>query len=289
MDFGITTQTFSKQIGTGAVSLQGILEKIPTWGMNSMEIRDNDADCDLEMVGALNAFAQERGIRLSYGIKNELLKPEDESIFLGAVDRVKILGKGTVLRMMASQESLKPEGFKGYTQAHVDALVTVLKRFAQVAEENDLFLALENAREPLIGDGASYFGMGELLERLEAEGIAPPVGITFDPGNAMDVKLCKAPSQPGEVMRFLDKYNRFFHLVHLKCTREGSVLPAIGESDLDVKDLLEALEKKRYEGCICLELPGTDSLSQTEEHIGESIAYLGSEGLNRFFPSMKGN
>lgn len=287
MDLGLTTQTFSKQIGAREISVKGLLEKTPSFGMNFMEIRDNNGDYDLGMIRSLDDLAQEMGIRLSYGIKNELLTPEDESIFRGAVDRARILGKGTVIRMMASQDSLKSEAIKGYSQGQVEALVSVLKRFARVARENDLFLALENAREPLMGDRASYFGMGDLLERLEAAGISPTVGITFDPGNSMDLNLCKTPSKPDEVMRFLDTHSRFFHLVHLKCTQDGTVLPTIGDGDLGVKALLEGLEEREYGGCICLEIPGTGSLRQTEENLRASVEYLKSKRLDRFFPSMK--
>ena len=144
-------------------------------------------------------------------------------------------------------------------------------------------MAPENAREPLMGDGVSYFGLGEFLAGtclLCADSSA--MKFTFDPANATTTSLCASPACGEEVLGFLETFRARIGLVHYKTTQGGVVQPVIGPGDVDHLRLLSRLHEV-YTGIFCLEIPGKGDLADTKADLVSSLKFLEKEGLLRFF------
>ena len=278
MKLGITTNVFASQIKKNEITLEGVLNLASEIGMKSVEIRDDLCTLMLDEVRKLKEKADAKGLSLSYAIRTEMLATGDRALFEKGVLSASACGGRRVLRAMASQDALKVEGKKGYIREELDRLVKISNEYGEFAAKHQVLVAIEHAREPLFGDGRTYFGMSDLLERVEAGN----VGLTFDPANATNVSLCKASSTVGDVLRFVDMHLKRVFLVHYKTTKGGKGEPTIGDADIDHHMLFERL-KRGYDHVVCIEIPGTESLDLTRKNLRASLNYMKEKNLMGYF------
>ena len=283
MRLGFTTSIFTRPLAAGEVNLGGLVDFAEEQGFTAMELRDEEASYGLDVVGDFVKDTGAKSIEVTYAIKNDMFEQGDEEHFRRGLERAALCGDGAVMRILASQSALAAAGKKGYTRDEVEKIARVAASYCDIAEEKGIFLAIEHAREPLFGDGSTYFGLADILETLEAsDGIPANLGVTFDPANAVFTALCKAPTTSDEVLEFLDTKNQFIALVHYKTTRNGELTPVITDADVENEALFAKLAKV-YDGIVCVEIPGAGDLAECHRNIDASLDYIRKMGLMGYF------
>jgi sugar phosphate isomerase/epimerase len=277
MKLGFTSNIFAQPLKSGQVKLDELLILGQGLGFRAMEIRDDEVALSPEAVQGLREKADGLGLSLSYAVKNDLLTPGDEERFGQALDRACLLGEWAVMRMLLAQSVLK--GKKGYTREELGQLIGISCRYGAMAKTKKILMAPEHAREPLMGDGSSYFGLGEYLAGtcLLCED-SSAIKFTFDPANATNTSLCTSPSCGEEVLGFLETFKARIGLVHYKTTQGGAVQAVIGPADVDHRRLFARLHEA-YAGVFCLEIPGKADLESTKADLVASLEFMEKEGL----------
>jgi len=209
MKLGITTNIFAGPLKTHETDLEGILALASELGVRAVEIRDELATLQGSMVSHLASRAASSGLALSYAIKNDMLAPGDRALFERAVRLASLCGENSVLRVLASQDALKPDGKRGYSSEDIASLETIAEGYGEVASAVGVLVAIENARDPLYGSDG-FFGLAELMRRVRSKN----VGLTFDPANATNKTLCKSPSAEADVLRYADELGQRIFLTH---------------------------------------------------------------------------
>jgi sugar phosphate isomerase/epimerase len=275
MILGITTNVYAGPLKSHEIDLEGIIETAPGYSIRAIEIRDDLGSLDEARVRSLRSRAGDRGLVLSYGLRNDMFAEGDKALFERGVRLASLCGSGTVLRIVAAQDALKAEGKRGYTLAELERIRAITEEYGKIASGSDVLVAIENARDPLYGDRDSL-GMAELMRSVRSKN----VGLTFDPANATNKSLCKSPSSESDVFRYVDELGSRFFMTHYKTTREGVVQTSIGDADINNVSLLERLSKV-YKGILCIEIPGPATLKDTTSSVESSVSYLKSKGLFR--------
>ncbi len=283
MRLGFTTNIFAEALRSGEANLGGLIELAEEEGFSAIEVRDDGASVPS---GELKGFVKDaaaRGIEISYAIKNDMFHADDRSLVAEGIERAAICGEGTVLRILAAPSALATSDKKGYTRAELERVVSVSADYAAVAREKEVSIAIENTREPLYGDGATWFGMHDILDALESSGSMPGnLGLAFDGANAVFKSLCRAPAEPGRVLEFLAQHRQYVALVHYKTTRNGELTPVIADADIDNEALFEELGEG-YDGVVCLEIPPAPDLAVCRRNVETSLDYLRKAGLFGYF------
>ena len=281
MKLGFTSNIFAQCIKSGQIRLDELLSLGKELGLKAMEIRDDEISLSEEEIRGLKGKADGLGMQLTYAIKNDLLTPGDEEKFRKALDRACLLGEWTVIRMLLAQSVLK--GKKGYTREELGQLIGISCRYGSYAKQKKVLMAPEHARDPLMGDGISYFGLGEYLAGtcLLCED-SSAIKFTLDPANATTTSLCASPACGEEVLGFLETFRARIGLIHYKTTQGGVVQPVIGPGDVDHQRLLSRLHKV-YTGIFCLEIPGKADVASTRADLVSSLKFLEGEELLQYF------
>jgi len=279
---------FCEAIASGEVNLGGLVDFAEEEGFSAVEVRDDDAALPIAQVEDFVKDAGAKGIEVSYAIRNDMLQEADLELFEMGVERAAICGEGAILRFLASPSALAPQAKKGYTREEVERIAAMASEYARLAGEKGVSPALENAYEPLYGDGETYFGLDDIFKALEEAGSVPAnLGITFDPANAVFTSLCKAPTTPEKVLAFLAERHPYIALVHYKTTRAGRATPVITDADIDSERLFGELAKF-YNGIVCLEIPPAGDLAACRRNIEASLEYLRKMGLIGYFTQKSG-
>lgn len=276
MKLGITTNVYAGPLKSHEIELEGIIDLAPSLNVRSVEIRDDSASLDEARVRSLVSRAKERGLALSYGIKNDMMASGDRGLFERGVKLASLCGGNCVLRILASQDALKAEGKQGYSSADLETLKATAEAYGSTASASGVLVAIEHARDPLYGTGG-FFGISDLVRGIKSKS----VGLTFDPANATNRSLCKSPSTERDVLRFVDELGTRFFLTHYKTTSNGIVQGAIGDADVDNVRLLDRLSRV-YRGILCIEILGSPTLKDTNSSVQASLSYLRTKGLFRY-------
>jgi len=283
MRLGLTTNIFSEAVGAGEVNLGGIVDFADAEGFSAIEVRDDEASLEMAELEGFVKDAAARGIEISYAVKNDMLQRGDRALIERGIERAAACGEGTVLRFLASQSALAAEGRKGYTAEEVSLVAERARAYAAAADEMEVSMALENAREPLYGDEETFCGLHDIFVEIEHSGGVPGgLGITFDPANAVFLGFCKNPTTPAQVLEFLSTHSQYIAMVHFKTTRAGKPTPVIGEADINNEALFENLARV-YNGVVCVEIPPAGDLLECRRNIEASLDYLRSSGLMGYF------
>lgn len=276
MKLGITTNVYAGPLKNREIELEGIIDLAPGLSIRAVEIRDDAASLDEGRVRSLVSRASEKGLTVSYAIKNDMIAAGDKALFERGVKLASLCGQNSVLRILASQDALKAEGKLGYGSTDLETLKATAGAYGSVASASGVLVAIEHARDPLYGVGG-FFGISDLVRGVNSKS----VGLTFDPANATNRSLCKSPSTEKEVLGFVDEFGTRIFMTHYKTTSNGVVQSALGDADVDNSRLLERLSKV-YRGVLCIEIPGSPALKDTNASVQSSINYLRAKGLFRY-------
>jgi sugar phosphate isomerase/epimerase len=276
MILGITTNVYAGPLKNHEIDLERIIDSAPSYSIRAVEIRDDGAALDETRVRSLKSRASNSGLVLSYGIKNDMLTEGDMTLFEKGARLASLCGERTVLRIVSGQEALKQEGKKGYTSAELQRLSAIAESYGQIASNVGVLVAIENARDPLYGIGEGL-GMAELTRSIKSKN----VGLTFDPANATNKSLCKSPSSEAQVLKFIDDFGPRIFMTHYKTTSNGAVQSSISDSDTNNASLLDRLSRV-YKGILCIEIPGSATLKDTNSSLEASMAYLRDKGLSKY-------
>jgi sugar phosphate isomerase/epimerase len=236
MKFGFTTAVFEKELEDKDVDLQDIVQFAQQNGLEAIELREG---CLGDYNGeALRKLTQQyKNIHFTYAIKNDCLDERDEQKVREAIELSASLSKKPILRLVADGGIIKSEK-RRYTSEEKDRIVSKLKIYAGIANRYRVMLGVENAREPM-----------EDIKYLIDQVSSPLVGVTFDPGNLTSIAIEK--EDPLQALESLEVSE--IKLVHLKQTINGEPQTYISQGDIDIKKLLDRLNRMGYEGIICLE------------------------------------
>ncbi len=264
---GLATNTYKKVLESGELTLRELITWAAGRGFSWVEIRDADVKMFRQELLDMKELADKLQVRLHYAWDNEdlLCKPES---FLQGIENAALFGDGTCCRVLIAPNTVK--GKKGYTKEEMEALVPIINSYVEKAGEKNIYLCFENAMEPLRGDGKTYFGMEDLLERC------PGMCVTFDAANACSSTTCVNPTEE-ELIQYYQKYTERNFYFHLKLTKNHEVLDALEENgDFDLHKLFEAFEKNPNM-LICLEIPQQPTLVTMQEAVENSLKFLEGE------------
>ena len=276
MKLGITTNVYAGPLKSHEIELEGIIDLAPSLSIRVVEIRDDLASLEEARVKSLVSRAREKGLALTYAIRNDMMAGGDKALFERGAKLASLCGTDCVLRILASQDSLKAEGKQGYSSTDLQKLKSTSEVYGGIASASGVLVAIEHARDPLYGTGG-YFGISDLIRGVQSKS----VGLTFDPANATNKSLCKSPSTERDVLRFIDELGTRIFMTHYKTTSNGAVQSTLGDADVDNARLLETLSRV-YHGVLCIEIPGSATLKETNASLQASVSYLREKGLFRY-------
>ena len=261
---GLATNTYKKVLESGELTLRELITWAAGRGFSWVEIRDADVKMSEQELLDMKELADKLQVRLHYAWDNEdlLCKPES---FLKGIENAALFGDGTCSRVLLAPNTVK--GKKGYTREEMEALVPIINFYVKKAGEKNIYLCFENAMEPLRGDGETYFGMEDLLERC------PEMCVTFDAANACSSTTCVNPTE-AELIQDYQKYAERNFYFHLKLTKNHEVLDTLeADGDFDLHKLFEAFEKNPNM-LVCLEIPQQLSLVKMQKAVEDSLKFL---------------
>ncbi|WP_371381209.1 hypothetical protein [Sporomusa aerivorans] len=273
-DFGLTTGTFISFIKSNETTQEQIIEWAYSKGFSWVEVRDPAVAMSSDYLQSIQELGRRLGLRLHYAWDTiDLLQPDDQLFYRG-VENALVFGENTYSRVLAAPWHIKnvPDK-KGYNQNEFKLISQLVEQYTQYAQAKGVVLCFENAFEPLRGDNCQYFGMSELLERIQ------DMNTVFDPGNyANQVQVRVLPSAE-ELLAFVRKYKRQIPYFHIKTTAAHSLLPYITSTDdYDMEALFREMAEVSN-ALFCLELPPGKTLQETQENIAKSIEFLQSSEL----------
>ncbi|WP_101876582.1 sugar phosphate isomerase/epimerase family protein [Lachnoclostridium edouardi] len=264
---GLAGNTYKQVIQKGEITLGELIAWAAGRGFSWFELRDAGVTMEREELLRLKALADTLGLRIHYSWDNEDVFKEDEKFYKG-MEQAALFGRGTCCRVLVASKAAA--GKKGYSKEEFNRLVPVINQYVKKAGELGINLCFENSMEPLFGDGASYFGMDELMEACKG------MCATLDAANATNETTMVNPEEE-DIISYYNKYKDRIFYYHLKVTRDHKLLDTVEtEGDFHVKKLFKEFSKNP-EMKICLEIPQKKTLADLNRTVERSIQVLEGE------------
>lgn len=261
---GLASNTYKQILKSGEMSLRELIAWAAGRGFSWVEVRDPNVEMTRGELLDLKAFAEKLDVRLHYAWDNQDTLKEDDRFYQG-MENAAVFGEGTCCRVLIAPNTVK--GKKGYTAKEMETILPILGAYVKKAKEMGICLCFENSMEPIFGDGASWFGMNELLERC------PGMYVTFDAANATNRTTCVNPSEE-ELLRYYQKFSDRIFYFHLKVTKDHQLLDTVeAEGDFRVEKLFEAFSQNP-DMKICLEIPQQPDLVRMTAAVDRSMEVL---------------
>lgn len=271
---GFTTNMFMNSLNRGEVRLKDLLIWGKECGFSWLEIRDPYLSMTKEELSIIKYLGEQLNLELHYAWDtNDLLDPKDEE-FYRAIENATVFGKGVHCRIVISPEQfINNKNKLGYSEEELYKIIDKANEYIEISKEKDVVLCFENSFEPIIGDSKSYFGIIDILEKCK------DMKTTFDPGNFTNKAQTRVRPSNEELIRYIEKYNKFIPYIHVKNTTNNILQSSIIEKgDFDLKEIFSELTKLK-DKLICIELPSQSSFKLMQEMIKDSITYLCKEHI----------
>lgn len=275
---GFTTQNMLNVMPATPENVRELIDYAASQGFRWIELRDPDARLSLDDCRDLAAQAKRRGIEVAFAAQRSMLDDDFWPVFERSVRRAILFeGPGTV-RALASSGDVPLEGGdgKGYSREQLEHCIEMTRRAEQLAARHDLTLVVENAVEPLEGDGRTYFGLTDLFARL-----GESVTFQLDTANPF---LLPSPPSPAAVLAFYRTQADRAVYIHLKSAAESGAEQAdqvLGPNVLAFERLFPVMDAAGVD-YIAIELQQADSKKAVMDNMAASIEYLKREhGLRR--------
>ena len=203
------------------------------WGVNCSLLADDD-------VNRINSLCRQYRIQVSCMGSPIGKSPIQDAIAIES-DRLKRIGE---IACQLGTKNIRLFSFypqAAVSQALIQTSVERLQTLANIAEDLDLQLLLENEKA-LVGDTPER--CLQLLQSVDS----PRLKFIWDPANFVQ---CGAAEQVNQWWDSLHPYTAYIHIKDARLS-DATVTPA-GEGDGQVKTLLERLHASGYEGVLSLE------------------------------------
>jgi Sugar phosphate isomerases/epimerases len=246
---GFTTQTFMKLIETNAMSTGEALKWAAACGFSWVEVRDPFIGFSKKYISDLIGLGDSLGLKLHYAWDTcNLLDAGNADILEKGLNNAAVFGEGTFSRVTIAYQNIIDIPWKlGYTKEEFDKLRIAIKKCIHMADAKGIKIVFENGGEPLYGDQAGYYGIGELLDEI------PDMKLAFDPANLLNKQETRAVPRWDEVIEFSCKFKDQIPYMHVKATKDNILLDnLILDGDIDYHGLMGCV---RDGTMICLELP----------------------------------
>ncbi len=272
LKLGFTTQNFLQALPVSLANSQQLIDYAAEQGYLWIELRDPDAVLTLEESKEIAAYAQKKGVEVSYAIQKGLLDEDFWPTFERGIQNAVVMNGQKVIRSLASGKELtNDESRKGWTQEELAKLVHYADSAALIAKENGLQYVIENGAEAFFGENNQYYGMADLLSR-----VSDAVGWQFDTANPFSVSRVHA--SPDSIKSFLVEHIDNVHYIHLKSAKNGEAQPTLMDNPLALGEVLQLLSAHEVP-YIAIELQAVNSLDQAYDNMQQSIHYLQSKQL----------
>lgn len=270
LKLGFTTQNFTEALPVSVDNKKTLIDYAAEHGYAWIELRDADASLTVDDCEELAAYAQKKDIEVAYSTQRALLDPDFWDVFSSGLECApKFDGPGTIRALASGQKFIENEEKQGYTATELDSLVARANRAADMADEHDLQLVVENALDPLTGEGESYYGLDDFFERAN-----PNVGWQIDTGNPFGV--ARVPATAEEARSFLKTHIDRLHYIHLKSSQEGEPQPTLGPNPLEFGFVFDQLAQHDVP-YIALELSAPETLETAKQNHQQSLDFLRQE------------
>lgn len=267
LKLGFTTTNFLNLLPVSVDNKKKLIDYAAEQGYVWIELRDPSADLTLANCRELATYATNKGIKIGYAIQKGLLDKDFlETFSRGLANAAVFEGPKTIRVLGASAEFQDPKK-KAWTLEELYKAVETANTAANKAKELGLQLVVENAFEPLKGDGISSFGTTEFFANVNRN-----VALQLDTANLFAVsRVCAAPE---DAKKFLEKNIDKLAYIHLKTsTPEHKVSPCLGDNELGFDIVFELMQKNRVYW-VAIELPGAKTLEEAKGNHEKSVKYL---------------
>jgi len=267
LKIGFTTTNFLNLLPVSVENKKKLIDYASEQGYVWIELRDPNADLSLAKCKELATYAKGKGIEVGYAIQKGLLDRDFWETFSRGLANATVFEGPRTIRVLGTGAEFQDPKKKAWTLEELYKAVKTANMAANKAKELGLQLVVENAFEPLKGDGISGFGTTEFLANVNSN-----VGWQLDTANLFAVS--RVYTDPGDAKRFLEKNIGKLFYIHLKTsTPEHKVSPVLADNELDFEIVFEMIQKNRIQW-VAIELPAAKTLEEIKGNHEKSIKYL---------------
>jgi sugar phosphate isomerase/epimerase len=265
---GFTTANFSKYLPVSMENSKKLIDFAGVEGFGWIEIRDPNATLTLNECQQISEYAKEKKIEVAYSIQIGLLDSNFSEVFSrGLPNAAAFEGPRTIRSLACGDEIRKDPNKKAWNSTELEKLVQTANQAANQAKTMGVTFVLENALEPIKGDGTTSFGISEFFAKVN-----PNVGFQFDTANPFCTSRVLA--KPEDAQSILEKYINRMPYLHLKSSsKEHKPLPVLAENELDFKIILDLMSKHKVTYA-AFELTPGKTLEETYDNHKKSLEYL---------------
>jgi len=267
LKIGFTTTNFLNLLPVSVENKKKLIDYAAEQGYTWIELRDPNADLTLANCRDLAAYARGKGIEVGYAIQKCFLNEDFWETFSRGLANATVFEGPKTIRVLGSGAEFQDPKKKAWTLGELYKVVETANKAANKAKELGLQLVVENAFEPLKGDGISSFGTTEFFANVNRN-----VALQLDTANLFAVsRVCAAPE---DAKKFLEKNIGKLAYIHLKTsTPEHKVSPCLADNELDFDIVFNLMQKNRITW-VAIELPGAKTLEEAKGNHEKSIKYL---------------
>ncbi|MEO0331655.1 MAG: TIM barrel protein, partial [Bacteroidota bacterium] len=277
LKLGFTTQNFLLAMPVSLETSKQFIDYAAEQGYSWLELRDPSADLSLEESQEIAAYAQEKGIEVSYAIQKGLLDEDFWATFEKGLKNAVVFEGPKLIRSLASLSEFASDTTKqGWTEEELEIAVQHADSAAVLANKAGLQYVIENGGEPFYGQTDQYYGVADLFAR-----VGDQVGWQFDTANPFSVARVQASSDSVRVF-LQNNINNLFY-IHLKSAQNGQAQATLGGNPLPLAEVLKMLADHSVP-YVAVELQAVDNEEQAFANQEQSLIYLQSQNLVTKFP-----
>ncbi|MEM8970014.1 MAG: TIM barrel protein [Bacteroidota bacterium] len=272
LKLGFTTQNFLAAMPVSLETSKQFVDYAAEQGYAWLELRDPSAELSVEESQEIAAYAQEKGIEVSYAIQKGLLDEDFWATFEKGLKNAVVFEGPKLIRSLASLSEFANDPTKqGWTEEELEIAVQYADSAAALANQAGLQYVIENGGEPFYGQIDQYYGVADLFARVSDQ-----VGWQFDTANPFSV--ARVHASPDSVRMFLQNNIENLFYIHLKSAQGGQAQETLGENPLPLPEVLKMLADHSVP-YIAIELQAVDNQEQAFANQEQSLNYLQSQNL----------
>ncbi|WKN42593.1 sugar phosphate isomerase/epimerase family protein [Tunicatimonas pelagia] len=272
LKLGFTTQNFLAAMPVSLETSKQFIDYAEQQGYAWLELRDPSAELSLEESQEIAAYAQEKGIEVSYAIQKGLLDEDFWPTFEKGLQNAGVFDGPKLIRSLASLSEFASDAAKqGWTPEELNLAVQYADSAAALAKEAGLQYVIENAGEPFFGNDNAYFGVADMFAQVSEQ-----VGWQFDTANPFSV--ARVHGTVDSVRNYLRENVDNLFYIHLKSAENGQAQEVLGENPLPLPEVLQLLSEQSV-SYVAIELQAVDNKEQAFANQEQSLDYLRAQGI----------
>ena len=214
-------------------------------------------------------YAKQRDIEIIYAVMAGLLDPSFWEIYSRAVANANVFDGPRIVRTaLPGLEFSANEKKTAWTLAEFNKIVETANQAANMARMFGLKYMVENAYEPVKGDGVTSFGTTEFYANVNSN-----VGLQLDTANFFVTS--RIPAKADDARAFVEKYAGKMGYVHVKtATKDNKPAPVLDENPRLIFEIVFWLASKNKAPYLAIELPQPNTLEELHANTKKSVEYL---------------